>query len=432
MMDRIVPKKARRKPGRIALARTLVRGLTFLLLPILFIDTYNVFRTLVRALATGTDVDFASLAPQFLTMVLLFGSALLVGRFFCGWMCAFGSFGDFVHQVGRLIHVRPLRIDPKTDGWLRKAKYGVLLVPVVLALLPGSPDLSFTSPWDAFGMLISSGLVPDFASVAVALPAGLFLLLLVIAGSLRIERFFCRYLCPLGAMFALLSKGRGLTLDKPSSQCGSCRVCTNRCSMGIALNGSETVRSGECIQCMECVEACPRKNIMTTFPGRRVKPLAAALAAVCVLSTVGFLLSDTVSFTSADTAIAMVTTTPTVAAPTVAAMTVTPTSAAGTAAVTATPTPVAASPYKDGIYEGTGTGFRNRRTTVSVTIANGAIASVEVVSYGDDRKWFVRAFQTLVDKVLAKQAPVTDIVAGATYSSRGIDDAIADALAKAA
>jgi uncharacterized protein with FMN-binding domain len=62
---------------------------------------------------------------------------------------------------------------------------------------------------------------------------------------------------------------------------------------------------------------------------------------------------------------------------------------------------------------------------------NGAITTVEVVSYGDDRKWFVRAFQTLVDKVLAKQAAVTDIVAGATYSSRGIDAAVADALSKA-
>jgi polyferredoxin/major membrane immunogen (membrane-anchored lipoprotein) len=423
------PKKPRKKPRIIVWTRFAVRVLTFLLLPILFIDTYNVLRTLIRALAAGTDLDFASLAPQFLTLVLLFGSALLVGRVFCGWMCAFGSFGDLVHRVGRFFHLEPLRIDPKSDRRMKYVKYGILLVPVVFAALPGSPDLSATSPWDAFGMLLSSGLVPDFASVAIVVPIGLFLLLLVTVGSLFIERFFCRYLCPLGAVFSILSRGRGLTLEKPSAKCGGCRICTNRCSMGIPLDKVDSVVSGECIQCMECVEACPRKNITPLIQGRKVKPLTAALAAVCVLSTVGFLLANTIEPTAADSAVVSITAAST-DAPT--SGTTSPSASSLTATPTVTVAPTAStSLYKDGTYEGTGTGFRNRKTTVSVTIMNGAITSVEVVSYGDDRKWFVRAFQTLVDKVLAKQAAVTDIVAGATYSSRGIDAAVADALSKA-
>ena len=485
-----LPKKKKRKIGWLSIVRTVSRILTFVFLPFLFIDAYNIFRTLVQAISTGTAIDFAGLAPQFLTLSLLVVGSLLLGRFFCGWMCAFGAFGDFVHKVGKSWTQRFGRVSVKVDRRLKRLKYLVLLVPVVLALVPGSPDAAPTSPWDAFGMLTASGLVPDVASVLYAIPVGFTLLLLITVGSFYIERFFCRYLCPLGAMFSLVSRGRYVTLSKPTEKCGNCRACTNRCSMGIELYKTESVGSGECIQCMACVEVCPRKNIVPLVATRKVRPMAAALVAVTILSTAGLYLSGAFDFlsdsgtmtamtsidgesnlggaenttgdvglsadptastdptappeatatpgttpasgttpTSGATSAASPTKTPTTAAPTQA-----PAAAKPTSAPTKAPTPpptVAASKYKDGTYEGTGIGYRKQPTTVSVTIAGGQITSIATVSTSDSAKWYNRAFTALIKKILGVQAPVTDVVAGATYSSKGIDAAVADALSKA-
>jgi polyferredoxin/uncharacterized protein with FMN-binding domain len=485
-----LPKKKKRKIGWLSIVRTVSRVLTFIFLPFLFIDAYNIFRTLVQAIAYGTPVDFAGLAPQFLTLTLLVVGSLLLGRFFCGWMCAFGSFGDFMHRVGKSWTQRFGRVSVKVDRRLKRLKYVVLLVPVVLALVPGSPDASPTSPWDAFGMLSSSGLVPDVASVLYAIPIGFTLLLLITVGSFYIERFFCRYLCPLGAIFSLVSRGRYVTLAKPTEKCGSCRVCTNRCSMGIELYKTESVCSGECIQCMACVEACPRNNIVPLVATRKVRPMAAALVAVTVLSTAGLYLSGTFDFlsdTGAMTAMTSIdgastlagadnttgdvglpgdptpaaeataapasTATPDASptsgaaptaggtsaaaptkAPTKAAPTRAPAAATPTPAPTKAPTPpptVSASKYKDGTYQGTGIGYRKQPTTVSVTISGGQITAIATVSTSDSTKWYTRAFTALVKKILGLQAPVTDVVAGATYSSKGIDAAVADALSKA-
>ena len=120
----------------------------------------------------------------------------------------------------------------------------------------GVSILSGTSnPWTVFGMLTN---LSGWTDMTVLLSIGMFLLLLIVAGSLLIERFFCRYLCPLGAVFAIVSKFRLFKIRKPREHCGACRACTKRCSMGISLYRVNVVRSAECIDCMNCVEICPR------------------------------------------------------------------------------------------------------------------------------------------------------------------------------
>ena len=82
----------------------------------------------------------------------------------------------------------------------------------------------------------------------------------IMLGSVLIERFFCRYLCPLGAIFALVSRFRRFRIKKPREKCGECRLCTWKCSMGIPLNRCDVIASGECIDCFACVDVCPRHN----------------------------------------------------------------------------------------------------------------------------------------------------------------------------
>lgn len=112
-----------------------------------------------------------------------------------------------------------------------------------------------------------------------------------------------------------------------------------------------------------------------------------------------------------------------------------------TAQASATPKPSASakatqssqktSAYKDGTYTGTGMGFRGQ-TKVSVTIRNGEITDISTVSYQDDDRYFQRAFNSMVSRIENNQSAKVNAVSGATYSSQGIMDAVANALEKAA
>ncbi len=82
---------------------------------------------------------------------------------------------------------------------------------------------------------------------------------------------------------------------------------------------------------------------------------------------------------------------------------------------------------EDGIYEGTGTGFRGD-TTVNVTVSRGQITDIAILSYQDDQKFFERAADTVVGEIISNQDVNVDSVSGATYSSNGIMGAVADAL----
>jgi uncharacterized protein with FMN-binding domain len=86
--------------------------------------------------------------------------------------------------------------------------------------------------------------------------------------------------------------------------------------------------------------------------------------------------------------------------------------------------------YKDGIYEGSGTGFREK-TTVSVVIQNGKITDISTVSTQDDGKFYNRAYSTVTEEIISSQASYVDAVSGATFSSNGIMKAVENALSKA-
>jgi uncharacterized protein with FMN-binding domain/NAD-dependent dihydropyrimidine dehydrogenase PreA subunit len=248
-----------------------------------------------------------------------------------------------------------------------------------------------SSPWTIFGMFSSITKLP---SAKYLFTIGGLLLLLIIIGSLLIERFFCRYLCPLGAMFAIVSKLRFFHITKNREKCGSCRMCTKSCSMGIPLYKYDKVTSGECINCFACVENCPRKNV-------KANPAPAVASAVSVVAISGLVYAGTIVSTNASQ-----------------------NSLGGSSTTTES---MAKGNYTDGTYSGTGMGFRGQ-TKVTVTVDNGNITDVTTVSYEDDPEYFARAEKTIVSEIIGGQKANVDSVSGATFSSRGIIQAVSAAL----
>lgn len=162
--------------------------------------------------------------------------------------------------------------------------------------------------------------------------------------------------------------------------------------MGIHIPEKDAVVSGECIQCMQCLAICPKESLSANPAGA----IAGTAAAAAIGGTV--VAGNLVSFPASET---------------ISSRQVTEKAEKGI--------------YKDGVYTGAGEGFRGT-TQVQVTVEDGYIVDITVLSYRDDREFFQKAQSAVINAILTEQTPDVSAVSGATFSSSSIMDAVADAL----
>lgn len=453
--DRSIPDRAK-TPGIgvwmrkhvVSCIRTLSRILFFIAFPSLYIMAYFGLVDVLVLLRDGTfsvDTAWVSLISLFAILPV----TIIGGRFFCGFMCAFGALTDLIYHIGYRIMRKKFRIPKRLDAISRYAKYLILLL--LLLLTWADVSVAEYSPWDAFGMLFTTGGIPNFSLVFRAVFPGIILLTLILVASLFIERFFCRYLCPIGSVFAVASAGRLARIEKPRDHCGKCQICSQACPMGIDLSSVDVVKSVECIGCMRCVEACPRKNTRLGILEKKAPEKLAVIIAILLITVVYVTLSwisetgqqeessariseatqpviSSHNETGTDT---RVTDESMAAADTSESFLEQPTEISTAEESTQPPVTSELFPqgalYIDGVYQGTGEGFRGE-IVVEVTILDGKIADIVVLSYDDDDKYFERAVRAILPDVIEKQDGNVDAVSGATYSSQGILDAIRSAL----
>ncbi|KMT21949.1 4Fe-4S binding protein [Clostridium cylindrosporum] len=384
--------------------RTIIQAICFVLLPGLFISTYTSVKNVFSGIIHHTT-SFKGLLPDILLVVAIVPITMILGRFFCGWMCSFGSLQDLLFNITKTLRGRSLTLPEKVDFLLKGIKYIVLGISVIfiwtlqIVTVPKGYN-----PWDVFGMVVSFDGMLNLKLVITDFLPGAILLLALVSASLFIERFFCRYICPLGAVFAIVSRIRIFNINKEKSKCGACRVCTKECSMGISLYKKDVIHSGECINCFKCVDACPRENVNSKLTKLEVTPEAAGTVAAATM--IGFfylgnLASSTLEVSSSTQGVHEV--------------------------VTSSKSSNAKGTYKDGTYEGAGTGFRGS-TTVEVKVSGGKITDVQLISSEDDDRFLDRATDTVISEIVSNQSVDVDAVSGATYSSNGIMEAVANAL----
>ena len=390
--------------------RHTVQLAAFLGAPGAFILIFSSFGSVIRALATGT-FTLAVQLPSLIVILAAVPVTILLGRIFCGYLCAFGSMQELVSRVAAKLRIRQIKPGPKADRVLKKVKYIIL----VISILAWAAGISFynASPWNVFGRLTS------LSSWSVLFTLGGALLVMIIAVSLFIERAFCRYLCPLGAIFSLISRGRLFRIKKDRLGCVGCGKCSSVCPMAIDVNCESEARgyvsSGECINCFKCKKACPVAAVKTTTPAAVTGTAAAIMiAGICSLSGIIQLPARTENAvqTSSNTPIYIAETDDSIQIPEDTANSNTGTTVSG---------------FADGVYQGTGTGYRGS-INVTVTVSGGNITAITVDSYRDDAQFFNRAKSTVINEILQTQSVEVDAVSGATYSSRGIMSAVADAL----
>lgn len=423
-------RKRRKRFPVFSFARTAVQIIFFVLMPTLY---YNAFASLIELLQNvwhGT-VSWVTMWPSILTLLITASVTIIAGRIFCGWMCAFGSLTDWVYKVFSPLTNQNIRFTKKADDILKFVKFCVLLVLLCIGVLSASFSLSAMSPWDAFGMLFTVGEKPSLVFVIQSLMPALVLLIIILFASAFTERFFCRYLCPMGAFFSLTSGKKLLYIRKERTSCGNCRICTQNCTTGIPLHEMDEVKSGECIACLKCVDVCPRKNAKIYWKKGSVLPVIAVITAVCMISaflSVASVLSDRNS--------AMVPSLTEAAVPSDSSSILTETQTSGTDTSSVsdpneTVLQTNAQLYADGVYRGTGTGYRGGTTKIDITILQGQITHVKDVSNEDDWEFFDKAFSQISSDIISTQSTQVDTVSHATYSSEGILEAAEEALKKA-
>ncbi|GEA29517.1 4Fe-4S binding protein [Clostridium diolis] len=402
--------------------RHIIQLIAFILLPGLYSMTFSEVKTVYQMIING-NVNFLEALPSLIEFIAIMLLTIVLGRWFCGWICAFGAYNDLIYFISKKIFTIKFRVDEKVDSILKYFKYLVLLFIIAISWTMGSSILESTSPWDVFGQ------ITDVSTIFSNLLVGLIFLILITIGSAFIERFFCRYLCPLGAIFSIISKIGIVKINKPKADCGKCRACTMNCSMGLPLYKVNCVKGGDCINCLKCTEVCYRNNANVNVLGRDLDAkLTGSVAMATFLGIYGFTNFAGNAVTKSGIAAKSNAVSSNLNSQTESA----PESSKLNHETTSSNTVQNnASEYKDGTYTGSGTGYRGGTTKISVTVSDGKISSIQAISNQDTPKFYQRAEGTIIKSIISKQSTSVDTVSGATYSSKGIMSAVTNALNKA-
>lgn len=373
--------------------KIVIQLLSFILIPGLFATGFTAVGDIVSQIYEGS-ISWESVRYSVYVLIATVPGSVLVGRFFCGFFCSFGAVQDLLWFAARKLRKGNWKLDrnpdmyKKADRVLKLAKYGVLAY-FVIFIWSGILSWKGQGPWEVFGQYIVLGHWPGVKSLC---SIGGILLLMIFMGSVFVKRFFCRYFCPMGAMYALISRGALLKIEKPGSECGACHLCTAKCSMGIDLTKKERVAGGECIECQQCINWCPKGN---AHFGIKYGMLI-GVGVTCALIGGSQLLiarSYTENSNIADIA-------------------------------------AQGSGYEDGTYTGTGAGYRGA-VTVTVNVVEGKITSLTLDSYEDDKSYMEKAKSEIFSAIIGRQNTDADTVSGATYSSKGLIQAVENALKEA-
>jgi polyferredoxin len=194
-------------------------------------------------------------------MVIL-GFAVLISfglrKSFCGWFCPVGALSEWMWRIGQRWFGRNFRLPVWADYPLRSIKYILLgfFVWVIFKMDRATIEAFIHSPY----YQVSDVKMLHFFTRMDALTAGI--LTFLFAASVFIKNFWCRYLCPYGALMGILAFFGPTRIRRHADNCIHCGKCARQCPYHLPVDQKKKIFSPECSGCMDCVRVCPVPNTL--------------------------------------------------------------------------------------------------------------------------------------------------------------------------
>lgn len=186
-------------------------------------------------------------------------SSLLFRKAFCSWLCPVGSISEYLWKLGRRIFGRNFTFPKWLDYPLRGLKYLLLSFFVyAVAMMSATAIGDFVA--SPYGLVVDVRMLNFFRFMGTTTA-------IVLAGfvlaSLFVRNFWCRYLCPYGALMGLISMASPLRISRKESACIDCAKCAKACPSVLPVDKLIQIRSAECTGCLECVAVCPAQDALS-------------------------------------------------------------------------------------------------------------------------------------------------------------------------
>lgn len=304
-------------------------------------------------------------------------TALLMGRFFCGFICPIGSLQDFFKYLGTKLGMKERRIPRGKYFNPEVLKYFILLTVLVLSILGLGNLASPYSPWLAYLNIF----------LGFNIQIGSFILLIIVFSSLFIKRIFCRFFCPLGAFQSLLT-AIGPSAINANEGCKGCRYCLRDCAVSIERPDNLEI-SPECIRCLKCVESqCIKATGGYSLKFGKLKLKRNPYIAISLILLMGiYLFFPLIQPKGSQQSI------------------------------------VDLGPLRDGSYIGTGIGFGGTMQ-IKVVVEDGRIHKINPIYHNETTGYYEEVFRRVPLDIIESQSLNVDAISGATATSRGFLNAV--------
>ncbi len=202
-------------------------------------------------------------------LLAIAGVSIALKKSFCSWLCPIGTLSESLWLLGQRIFRRTIALPPSLDLPLRALKY--LLLGFFLWSI-WNMDLSVLRQfiYSPYNKVADIKMYLFFAQITTF---ALWTIIVLMVLSVLFKNFWCRFLCPYGALLGALSWLSPLKVTRNKARCIDCELCTRACPSNIRVHTSTRVWSDECMSCMLCVEACPVSETLDLRATRKGHPV---------------------------------------------------------------------------------------------------------------------------------------------------------------
>lgn len=185
-------------------------------------------------------------------------SSLLLKKTFCSWLCPVGTVSESLWKLGRKLFRRNLTVPRWLDIPLRSLKYVLMAFFLFIVISMAAETLNdfMVAP---FGIIADVKMLNFFRNMSIT---GMAVIASLVVLSIFIRNFWCRFLCPYGALMGIVSTVSPVRIRRDAQACIDCGKCNKACPSGLQIDRLVKIQSLECTSCMECVAVCPAENAL--------------------------------------------------------------------------------------------------------------------------------------------------------------------------